>query len=136
MKNVMGGVLLCALVAFTGGCGTIINGFHQDLAITSSPSGASVSIDGEPRGTTPIVVSVRRGDTHVVTVEQLGHYPMEAIVRPITSPWEWGNVISWTFIGVAIDAWTGGMYDLSQDRVNAIFPTKPGKPYTPHASLQ
>ena len=136
MKNVMSGVLLCALVAFTGGCGTIVNGFHQDLAVTSNPGGALVSIDGEPKGTTPVVVSVRRGHGHVVKVEQPGYYPIEASVAPITSPWEWGNLISWTFIGVAIDAWTGGMYDLSQDRVYATFATKQDKPSTSHASLQ
>lgn len=120
-------VLLCFMVLFVTGCGTIVNGFHQDLAITSNPGGANVSVDGVPSGTTPIVASLRRGDAHVVKIEQPGYYPVEASVVPVTSTWEWGNVLSWGLIGLAVDAWTGGMYELSQDRVNAAFPSQPDK---------
>jgi hypothetical protein len=120
-------VLLCSMVLFVTGCGTFVNGFHQDLAITSNPGGANVSVNGVPSGTTPIVVSLRRGDAHVVKVEQPGYYPFEASVVPVTSTWEWGNLLLWGPIGLAVDAWTGGMYELSQDRVNALFPSHPDK---------
>ena len=118
-------VLLCFMVLFVTGCGTVVNGFHQDLAITSDPGGANVSVDGIPSGKTPIVASLKLGDAHVVKVEQPGYYPFEASVVPVTSTWEWGNIIFAGLIGLAVDAWTGGMYELSQDRVHAAFPSQP-----------
>jgi PEGA domain len=118
-------VLLCFMVLFVTGCGTVVNGFHQDLAITSDPGGANVSVDGIPSGKTPIVASLRLGDAHVVKVEQPGYYPFEASVVPVTSTWEWGNIIFAGLIGLAVDAWTGGMYELSQDKVHASFPSQP-----------
>ena len=106
------------------GCGTVVNGIHQDLAITSHPGGAQVSVDGISKGTTPVVVPVTRKHAHVVKVEHEGYQPMEASVVPQTSIWEWGNVIFAWLPGLAVDAWTGGMYELSHDRVNAVFPTQ------------
>lgn len=127
MRRTIGVLILCGLGAITGGCGTIVNGFHQDLAVTSSPGGAAVSVDGVSQGTTPFVASLWRRSAHVVKVEQPGYYPIETSVVPTISAWEWGNVISWSFIGVAIDAWTGGMYDLSKDHVAVVFATNPDK---------
>lgn len=127
MRNVLGIMVLCACVPLATGCGTIVNGIHQDLAITSSPGGSSVSIDGVPSGTTPVVVPVKRLHAHVVKVERPGYYPFEASVVPMTSTWEWGNVIFAGLIGLAVDAWTGGMYDLSRESIHADFPFHPEK---------
>ena len=122
MMKTYGTVSLClSMVLFVTGCGTFVNGFHQDVAITSDPGGANVSVDGVPSGKTPIVASLWRRSAHVVKVEHPGYYPFEASVVPVTSTWEWGNLLSWGLIGLAVDAWTGGMYELSQDKVNAHF---------------
>lgn len=127
MRNVWGIMVLCALVPLATGCGTIVNGIHQDLTVTSSPGGSAVSIDGVPHGTTPIVVPLLRSHAHVVKVEQPGYHPVEASVVPATSSWEWFNVFNGFIIGVSIDAVTGGMYYFSQDTVHAVFPTHPNK---------
>lgn len=115
------------VMMMTAGCGTVVNGMHQDLAVTSMPGGSRVSIDGAPAGTTPVVVPVRRSHSHVVKVERDGYLPVEASVVPVTSTWEWGNILFAGVIGVAVDAWTGGMFELSQDRVSAQFPSKPDR---------
>ena len=128
MRNVWGIMVLCALVPLATGCGTIVNGFHQDLTVTSSPGGADVSVDGVAHGTTPVVVSLSRSHSHVVKVEQPGHDPVEHSVSPQTSAWEWLNVFNGFIIGISIDAWTGGMYYLSQDSVNANFPRHQNNP--------
>lgn len=109
------------------GCGTVVNGMHQDLAITSDPGGAAVSVDGISAGSTPVVMSVSRKHAHVVKIERPGFYPVEASVVPVTSTWEWGNILFAGIIGVAVDAWTGGMYDLSRDTIDAYFPAHPNK---------
>jgi PEGA domain-containing protein len=118
-------MVLSICVLLTTGCGTFVNGIHQDLTVTSSPGGSEVSIDGVPLGTTPVVASVTRLFGHVVKVERPGYYPIEASVVPVASTWEWGNLISWGLIGFAVDAWTGGMYELSREIIHADFPSKP-----------
>ena len=127
MRKVCALVILCGMVASASGCGLVVNEIHQDLAITSNPGGANVSVDGVQRGTTPLVVPLSRKHAHVVAVEQAGYHPIEASVVPVTSTWEWGNIIFAGLTGLAVDAWTGGMYELSQDKVSALFPSQPDK---------
>ncbi|MBH0184390.1 MAG: PEGA domain-containing protein [Nitrospira sp.] len=120
-----GAIVLCAMGLTFTGCGFVVNGIHEDLAVTSYPGGANVSVDGVHRGVTPVVVPVSRKHAHVVSVMQDGHIPYEMSVVPNTSLWEWGNLISWGPIGVAVDAWTGGMYEMSRNNVHAVLPSQP-----------
>jgi PEGA domain len=109
------------LVSLTG-CGTIMNGTHQDLAITSHPGGATVIVDGQEMGTTPIVASIWRKHAHVVKLERPGFYPVEHSVVPEPSGWAWGNIVFAGLVGLMVDAWTGGLYELSQVHVAGTFP--------------
>jgi hypothetical protein len=127
MMRTLAAITLCLMVVSMSGCGLVVNGIHQDLAITSDPGGAQVSVDGVQRGTTPVVVPVKRKHSHVVKVEVEGYEPYEASVVPQTSTWEWGNLVFGWLIGLGIDAWTGGMYELSTPRVHASFPSTPNK---------
>ncbi|GMV50675.1 PEGA domain-containing protein [Nitrospirales bacterium NOB] len=124
MRHAVQTAVLSFMVLSVTGCGTVVNGIYQDLAITSNPGGAQVSVDGISSGTTPVVIPVTRKHAHVVKVEHDGYQPIEASVVPQTSIWEWGNVIFAWLPGLAVDAWTGGMYELSYDRVNAVFPAQ------------
>jgi hypothetical protein len=103
-------------------CGTIINGTHQDLAISSHPGGATVTVDGQEIGSTPMVASVWRKHAHVVKIERPGYYPVEHSVVPELSGWAWGNIIFGGLIGLTVDAWTGGLYEMSEDNVACTFP--------------
>jgi len=130
MNRKLGAVTLFGLMALSTGCGLAINGIHQDVPITSSPGGSRVTVDGVPRGTTPVVVSLSRKHAHAVSVERDGSTPAEAGIVPETSMWEWGNVIFGGLVGLGIDAWTGGMYELTPNKVHADFPDQPAKPAT------
>jgi PEGA domain-containing protein len=105
----------------TTGCGLVVNGIHQDIAVTSTPGGARVSVDGIQQGTTPVVVPVKRKHAHVVKVEIDGYQPYEESVVPVQSSWEWGNLIFGWLPGFAIDAWTGGMFEFADATVHATF---------------
>lgn len=107
------------------GCATIMNQNHQDLAIVSQSGPSCVSIDGQRIGLTPLVTPLTRGQVHVVRVEQEGHLPYETSVVPVTSPWVFGNFFFGGLIGLAIDALTGSMYDLSHQQITAILPVMP-----------
>lgn len=120
-----GAVVLCAVSLMVTGCSTIMDGTHRDVAITSYPDTARVIIDGVPKGTTPLVASLWRGGAHVVRFERDGQEPIEqSITRDHFHFWAAGNSAT-LGLGLLIDAWTGGLYDLSHKRLIANFPSHP-----------
>lgn len=48
------------LMVFTTSCATIFTGVNQKVYIDSNPPGATIIVDGENKGTTPQVVTLRR----------------------------------------------------------------------------
>ena len=121
-----GALVLCAVSLMVTGCSTIMDGTHRDVAITSDPgSVVRVIIDGEPQGNAPLVASLWRGGAHVVRFERDGYAPIEqSITRDHYHTWVAGNSLT-LGLGLFIDAWTGGMYDLSHKRLIANFATQP-----------
>lgn len=51
-------VSLAAL--FVVGCSTVVNGSYEEINFTSEPVGATVLIEGQPKGETPATIKVRR----------------------------------------------------------------------------
>lgn len=120
-----GVTLLFGLGLTVMGCSTIMTGTHQDVVIASDPGITRVEIDGEQKGTTPLVASLLRGKSHVVKFERDGYDPVElSITHDKFNQWVGGNVVT-LGLGLFIDAWTGGMYDLSHTRLIVNFPTHP-----------
>ena len=107
-----------ALFLITG-CATIIHGTRQSVAISSNPSKAVVTIDGQERGSTPLTVDLKRNDTHSVKIELDGYLPYELNLNKKVDGWIAGNIIFGGLIGLAVDAITGGMYKLSPDEIMA-----------------
>jgi len=112
VASAVAGLGLCA-------CASIVHGNHQQVAISSVPSGASVTVDNAARGTTPLVASLTRKDTHVVRLELPGYRPYEATLNRKLSGWFWGNIVFGGLIGIGVDAISGGMYRLSPEEVSA-----------------
>ena len=143
-------VLLCHCLAVAG-CASIMHGRFQTVAISSTPSGCALTIDGIPFGTTPVAVDLRRRGpkedtdradthlpgtmhrqpvrnpkrkTHLVRVEMQGYEPFEIMLNRKVSGWVWGNIVFGGFIGWAIDAATGGLYKIEPDEVMATLAEK------------
>jgi hypothetical protein len=110
------GVLIAALTL--GACASIIHGTHQDVGISSDPTGASVTVDGHLEGKTPYVASLRRKDNHVVRIELPGYKPFETTVTRSVSGWVWGNIVFGGLIGLGVDAISGGLYKLTPEQVS------------------
>ncbi|MCK6599163.1 MAG: PEGA domain-containing protein, partial [Bdellovibrionaceae bacterium] len=53
-------------------CSSIIKGTSQVITITSSPSGASVSVDGSPMGRTPLSLSLKKNAYSAITISKDG----------------------------------------------------------------
>jgi len=130
-------LLCCALLS----CASIMHGTNQDLAISSNPTGALVTVDGVPSGKTPVIAKLGRGDTHKIRIELAGYEPYETAVTKSVSGWVWGNVLFGGLIGLAVDAISGGLYYLEPEQVRGELrkgdqpEAIPAKATVPSASL-
>ena len=130
-KSVRGWALMAALGST--GCATIMHGTRQDISITSVPSGAAVTVDGQDRGKTPVAVELSRKDKHLLKLELPGFLPFEQYLVRKVSGWVWGNLVFGGIPGLAVDAITGGLYKVSPDEVTATLKEGPpvGSPAPP-----
>ena len=111
-------VLLCFITSITG-CATLMNGPKQKVGISSTPSGASVSVDGVSFGKTPVAANLNRNDDHIVIIKMDGYEPYETMLTKKVSGWVWGNILIGGLIGLVIDALSGGLYQLTPEQVEA-----------------
>lgn len=110
---------LLASLAFLAGCASIMHGTTQQIAVSSSPTGAQVSVNGMQHGITPVIADLKRKDGHIIKVTLDGYQPFEMGLTRSTSGWVWGNIVFGGIIGLAVDAMTGGLYKLAPEQVSA-----------------
>lgn len=119
MKIITSILTVSIFLLFTQACGTIIHGTTQEVGISSSPSNASVTINGQNHGNTPMIIDLKRKDSHMVKIELNGYQPYETNLTRSTSGWIWGNIVFGGLIGLVVDASAGGMYKLTPEQLNA-----------------
>ncbi len=119
MKYFQAVLLVVCLSVVVWGCATIMHGSSQKIGISSTPTGAKVTIDNKDNGITPLFADLKRGDEHIVRIELEGYEKAELTITKSASGWVWGNIIFGGLIGLGIDAITGGLYDLSPDQLKA-----------------
>ncbi len=107
------------MLVFTQACGTIMQGTTQQVGISSNPSKAYVTINGQDKGTTPMVLDLKRKDSHMVRIELDGYEMYETTLTRKVSGWVWGNIVFGGLIGLVVDAAAGGMYKLTPEQINA-----------------
>lgn len=115
-KTTLFGVSLLTLLS---SCATIMHGTRQSIGISSYPSNASIWVDRNFVGTTPMIVEMSRKDNHIVQIELEGFLPYEATFTRQMSGWVFGNIIFGGVIGLAVDAISGGIYRLTPEEVQA-----------------
>ena len=105
--------LICVACAFTGsGCATIVNSGPDVVFISTTPAGATVTIDGAQVGKTPLTAQVRR-DSHMITFSKEGHQEVTLPVQKNFNPWVLGNLIFGGVIGIVVDAVTGNLEEVT-----------------------
>ncbi len=100
-------------------CATMMHGSSQDVGISSTPTGATVTVDNQSTGQTPYIAHLSRKDNHVVKLSLDGYAPAELTLTRKTSGWVWGNIVFGGIIGLAVDAMTGGLYNLTPEQLSA-----------------
>jgi len=114
-------VIACAAaLAVVSGCASIMQGSEQRIGITSTPSGANVTVDGNPVGITPVVASMKRESDHLVQITMDGYVPYQTFVTRSVSGAVAGNVLAGGLIGAAVDKSTGAMYKLTPASIDAV----------------
>ena len=101
------------------GCASIMLGTTQDIGISSSPSRAKVTINGVPKGLTPVSIALKRKKKHMISLELSGYEPYEMVFTKSVSGWAWGNIIFGGLIGLVVDAESGGLYVLEPKNIRA-----------------
>ena len=114
----MRSILVAASIAALTGCATIMHGTSQDIGFQSSPTNAKVLVDGLPMGNTPVVAKLSRKDNHIVKMNLDGYQPFEATLTRGTSGWVWANVVFGGLVGLAVDAMSGGLYNLTPNQIS------------------
>lgn len=100
------------------GCGTIIHGGGtQKVGITSSPA-ADVIINNVTYGRTPVFAKLDRDEGHIIIFKENGYQQAQATLSSSVSGWVWGNILFGGIIGLAVDAISGGMYNLEPENVS------------------
>ena len=74
-------------------------------------------VDNMPLGNTPVIANLKRGDNHIIKIQLAGYQPFEATLTKKVSGWVWGNIVFGGLIGLAVDAMTGGLYNLTPEQV-------------------
>ena len=111
--------LVLALAMMAAGCASIMHGTKQSVGISSVPTDAQVTVDGVELGRTPVIGELSRKEQHFVTIELDGYMPYETTLTKNVSGWVWGNIIFGGVIGLAVDAITGGLYNLTPEQIEA-----------------
>lgn len=132
-------ILSAALLS--AGCASIIHGTMQSVPFNSNPVGAQVTvIDDEgfkiANGTSPCVLTLKRGNEYKVTIEKEGYAPFSIVLKRRIDGWYWGNIalIPFGMIGVVIDIANGAAYKLSPKEVQ-ISLTKSGSSQIDHEAI-
>lgn len=121
MSSKLKGIVAALIAVNIVGCATIMHGGRtQRIGISSMPTGATVSIDNnKSMGVTPIFADLKRGEEHIVTIEMPGYEKSQLTLTKSMSGWVWGNIVFGGLIGLAVDAISGSIYNLSPEQLNA-----------------
>ncbi len=118
MKSKVLVLSIVAICCFHTGCATIVKGTHQDVPVSSEPSGASILVDGVREGATPANLRLSRKQAHVITFEKSGYESESVTLKPSIGGAVAGNILAGGLIGWGVDASTGAQYNLHPESVS------------------
>lgn len=135
MKTVVTFLAITLLVGSLFGCASIVSGKRDNVAISSEPSDAKITIanqwgDIAYIGRTPALVPLKRGagyligSDYTITFEKEGYVKsIVTIKRSINPACVFGNIYPWIIYGwFIVDPWTGAMWSL-EDSVHVNLPS-------------
>ena len=107
------------LATMLAGCASIVSGTHQEVSVSSAPSGATVKVDNVASATTPATLTLSAKQSHQVLIELPGYKPYEVFLAQKTNGRIFGNIFFGGLIGIVIDMSDGAAYALTPNKINA-----------------
>ena len=123
MRNNLKVLVFLLTVMLISGCAYLAGGGdNQDVAITSSPEGASVVITttgGVPmfEGITPASVNLKRKYKYNVTVNMGGYKENTVMIDQTLNMYVIGNLLCGGIPGMIVDGLTGAMWVLEPEQI-------------------
>ena len=105
--------------ALLASCATIVSGTHKSVSVSSTPPGATVTIDGAAAGKTPLKTELGTDRSHTVVLTLTGYKPYEVTLNRTFNGWVMGNLLIGGVVGIIVDFSTGAAYTLSPGEINA-----------------
>lgn len=126
MKKIITYLIVFSVTVCLTSCATVFHGTTQNVRVASNPPGASVEVDGVPRGTTPVDVSLKKGFTgQTVFLKKDGFEDRSFQPSVKFDPISLVNIFA--IVGFGVDAITGAMmkYDPIVYDIPLVKKTKP-----------
>jgi len=119
MKKIF--IILSAFVILTllASCSTVFHSTTQNIELKTNPPNAKITIDGKRFGNTPQVVNLERGKDHIIKFDLDGFETYETQATRKISNWFWLNALNGFLPGMAIDMFTGSMYNILPESIEA-----------------
>ena len=116
-------IISLAIIFLSTSCATLFSGNTDEVVITTSPSDALVSVNGIPRGYTPLTLELEKGESYSIRIEKEGYQDGYATISEKVGA---GWVVLDVFTGLVpliIDAVTGSWSGLEPDNISlALMP--------------
>lgn len=104
------------IVFFMTSCATIVNGPHQDVSVSSDPTGATVS-DGKTTKETPASFVLDRNRDYLLIISKKGYETKKVKIVHVINGWVAGNLISFGLLGAGVDTATGAIFTLEPHKI-------------------
>lgn len=122
--------LCCLALAFvqiiSSGCATILQPGPDKVMVSSEPSGARVYLDGQPWGTTPMMLAIPRDSEGVIKVEKAGYEPWMVDRDKVVAGWVFLDLFTYG-IGFIVDFVTHNQGKYKEEPVHAVLTEAPKK---------
>jgi hypothetical protein len=105
---------------FTTGCATIVSGTTQKLSVTTQPSDATATVDGNMSAKTPAMFTLERKHDHTIQIKKDGFKETTVLIKRTFNGMATGNILIGGIIGGGIDAASGSTNKLVPERVDLI----------------
>jgi PEGA domain len=135
MKRIMACVL-SLLLLFSSSCATLLKGTTDNMTVMSDPVGVKVTVNDEPRGTTPVSFTVPSKQDLNIHLSKDGYEPQD-VYSPANFRWGWElwSFVAWV-IPFVVDLSDGAAWGHDQATITAhLEPVAHPTPGAPAAHL-
>ena len=113
-------VVALVTIAALSGCATLFNDKTPSVDVASNPEGASVYVNGNYVGETPVSVDLSVRREHTITFRKDGYKEKTyQVSRSVGIGWVILDILS-SLVPLIVDAATGDWFMLDTDHVNVI----------------